>query len=103
MQRAEPAAKTAAHRLLPRRARDLGRCLVYKSRLAVATVLDVRHTRDPAFAPLPPAKLRQRVSGSTDPRTFLAVGRTVAADLDAPAASGEDAVARATKTKPDLM
>lgn len=61
---------------------DVGRFVVFKSRLLVAMARDVRDLRDPRLAPLPPAKLRQRVGGSTDVGRFLFVGSNVARDLD---------------------
>jgi SAM-dependent methyltransferase len=61
---------------------DVGRFVVFKSRLLAAMVRDVRDLRDPRLAPLPPARLRQRVGGSTDVQTFLIVGGNVARDLD---------------------
>jgi SAM-dependent methyltransferase len=78
MPRADVTPMLRARRLV----RDVGRFVVFKSRLLAAMVRDVRDLRDPELAPLPPARLRQRVSGSTDVQTFLIVGRNVARDLD---------------------
>jgi SAM-dependent methyltransferase len=66
-----------------RRSLALRTYLAFRARLLAASARDLRQRPGPGAGPLPPAKLRYRVSGSLDPASFRQTGRTIAADLQA--------------------
>jgi ubiquinone/menaquinone biosynthesis C-methylase UbiE len=55
--------------------------LVFQLKLAAASLRDWRDLKNPAHALVPPAKLRYRVHGSLDKRSFLQVGITLAQNI----------------------
>jgi len=57
------------------------RYLRFQIQVAAASFRDWRDRKNPAYAILPPARLRHRVHGSLDKESFLRVGKTLAQNL----------------------
>jgi ubiquinone/menaquinone biosynthesis C-methylase UbiE len=55
--------------------------LVFQLKLAIASLRDWEDRQNPAYIPVPPAKLRYRVHGSLDTESFLQVGKILAQNI----------------------
>jgi len=55
--------------------------LVFQLKLAIAGLRDWKDRQNPAYIPVPPAKLRYRVHGTLDKESFLRSGKTLAQNI----------------------
>jgi ubiquinone/menaquinone biosynthesis C-methylase UbiE len=55
--------------------------LVFQLNLAIAGLRDWKYRQNPAYIPVPPAKLRYRVHGRLDKESFLRIGEVLAQNI----------------------